>query len=115
MSGDALKLCNAIIELGIAEDQRAAAREARQGSGRSAQRSAESAAQKLESLRSQCASCQGASQCMSDSLDGPLSLRLLVVPGSGIHEHVGIEKGLNAHAALLGSSSADRFGPSIAR
>ncbi len=74
MSGDALKLCEAIGEMNVQQDQQSAARDARGGSGRSAWEAAESAAKNLESLMSDCPNCNGACQGMSDALDGPLKL-----------------------------------------
>ncbi|QDU42739.1 hypothetical protein Mal52_12060 [Symmachiella dynata] len=74
MSGDALKICEAIDEMQIGQDQKSAARNARQGSGRSAWEAAEAAANKLESLLSDCPNCNNSCEGMCNSLDGPLKL-----------------------------------------
>ena len=74
MCESARQLCDKIGELGISEDQRNAAQQARTGKGSESHESAESAAQKLESLQSECSNCEGAAGEMCNGLDGPLSL-----------------------------------------
>ena len=74
MAGDALKICDAISQQDIGQDQKTAAQHARRGAGRSAWEAAESAAKKLESLLSDCPSCDNACEGMCNSLDGPLKL-----------------------------------------
>ena len=74
MCQSAQALCDAVQEAGIMQDQQSAAQQARAGAGRDAHQAAESAAQKLEALQSQCSSCQGAAGEMEGSMDGPLSL-----------------------------------------
>ena len=72
MSGGAKKLCQAIDELRVDDDQSQASRSARLGDGRKAFTAAESAAKKLETLLSDCCNPKGATQ--SGDLDGCLSL-----------------------------------------
>lgn len=74
MSADASKLCEAIQQQNIQEDQQSAAQQARQGAGRDAWKGAESAAKKLESLLSDCPDCDKACEGMCQSMDGPLKL-----------------------------------------
>lgn len=74
MCQSAQALCDAVQEAGITQDQQSAAQQARSGAGRDAHQAAESAAQKLEALQSQCSSCQGAAGEMEGGMDGPLSL-----------------------------------------
>ncbi len=74
MSSDAMKLCDKIGEMGISKDQRQAAQKARSGAGGQSHDAAESAANKLESLLSQCANCQGAANSVCQGVDGPLAL-----------------------------------------
>ncbi len=74
MCQSAQALCDAVEQAGITQDQQSAAQQARSGSGREAHQAAESAAQKLEALQSQCSSCEGAAGEMEGGMDGPLSL-----------------------------------------
>jgi hypothetical protein len=74
MCQSAQQLCDKIGELGISQDQRNAAQQARTGKGSESHEAAESAAQKLESLQSECSNCEGAAGEMCNGLDGPLSL-----------------------------------------
>lgn len=70
-AGDAMKICDAISQMQIPQDQDNAAQSARDGSPKDAHQSAEEAAQKLESLLSQC---QGMQQQAGTELDGGLGL-----------------------------------------
>jgi hypothetical protein len=72
MSGGALKVCKAIDELQIGNDQAQAARSARGGEGQTAYEAADSAAKKLESLLSNSCTPKGAAE--SGDLDGCFSL-----------------------------------------
>jgi len=74
MSVSAQALCDKIGELGIAQDQRQAAQEARSGAGSQSHQAADSAARKLESLQSECADCQGMAGGMCQGGDGPMKL-----------------------------------------
>ena len=76
MSASAQSICDAIGDMEIPQDQQQAAQNARSGSGKQAHERAESAAEKLESLSSQCPNCQGAAGEMTGELDGPLSLSM---------------------------------------
>jgi hypothetical protein len=74
-SSDACRLCDAIDKLGIPQNQRQAARAARQGAGGMARREAEQAADKLESLAGQCPNAQGVGEELAEgNLDGGLRL-----------------------------------------
>lgn len=74
MAASAQALCDKIGELGVAQDQRQAAQEARSGAGSQSHQAADSAARKLESLQSECADCQGMAGGMCQGGDGPLNL-----------------------------------------
>jgi hypothetical protein len=74
MAESALALCRDLKEMQIPDDQSAAARQARQGSGEKAHAACESAAQKLESLVSRLCDCEGAGEELAGKLDGPLKL-----------------------------------------
>jgi len=63
-------LCDAIEEQQIGQDQGQAARAARAGEGQQAHASAEQAAEKLESLLSQCGNCEGMANEMSGQGQG---------------------------------------------
>lgn len=70
-AGDAMKMCDAISQMGIPQDQDNAAKSARDGASKKAHQSAEEAAEKLESLLSQC---QGMQQQAGNELDKGLGL-----------------------------------------
>lgn len=70
-AGDAMKLCDAISQMEIPQDQDHAAKSARDGAPQDAHQAAEEAAQKLESLLSQC---QGMQQQAANELDSGLGL-----------------------------------------
>jgi hypothetical protein len=74
-SSDACRLCDAIDQLGVPQDQRQAARAARQGAGGDARRAAEQAADKLESLAAKCPNAQGVGEELAEGdLDRGLRL-----------------------------------------
>lgn len=60
-ASDAEKLCNAIGQQQISDDQQQAAKSARQGEGQQAEQSADRAADKLEALAGSCPNAGGAS------------------------------------------------------
>lgn len=74
MAASAQALCDRIAELGISQDQRQAAQQARSGAGSQSHEAADSAARKLESLQAECADCQGMASGMCQGGDGPLKL-----------------------------------------
>jgi hypothetical protein len=72
-AGDAQKLCQAIRDLGITDDQSQSARQCRGGNGQQGHAKAESAAEKLESLATESCYAQGVAGEMA-SLDQGLQL-----------------------------------------
>lgn len=71
MSSGASRVCKAIAEMGVGEDQERASQAAKSGNGTEAQQTAEQAASNLESLLSQCNS-MGDKAC--EDLDGCFKL-----------------------------------------
>ena len=113
MSGDAFGICDAIDELEIEQDQADAEQQANAGLGRAAYRLAQSAADKLNSLLSNCESVgQGGVGELCDSLNLPCykvqsALQQLAqsrsLPGLGSQANSGIGfQGSMARMAVMG-------------
>ncbi len=75
MSASVLELADAVVRLGVLDDQHDAAILADAGQGRYAHRAADSAASKLEALYEECCGGEGPGDMALDDLDRALSLK----------------------------------------